>query len=216
MSIERDRPAVLAGQCLHLFALAGLLTLTAWGWDLLGRPFPVAFWTAIAVPVIHQVFVWLAWRLELRGRTVSRTIGFRAYVVLFFVLFFARPVTLLILAWLDQGSLGLPLWLRVALTAVLAILGVYAGYSVARYFGMARATGADHFDPRYRKMPLVREGIFRFTSNAMYVYAFLLFWAVAIGFDSSAALLAAAFAHAYIWVHYVATERPDMVAIYRP
>jgi protein-S-isoprenylcysteine O-methyltransferase Ste14 len=97
---------------------------------------------------------------------------------------------------------------------VLAVPGIWAGYSAKRYFGMVRATGADHFDAKYREMPLVREGIFRFTSNAMYLYAFLLFWAVAVGFDSSATLLAAAFAHAYIWVHYFATEKPDMDAIY--
>ena len=44
----------------------------------------------------------------------------------------------------------------------------------------------------------------------MTVYAFLLFWAIAIGFNSAAALVVAAFSHAYIWVHYYATEKPDM------
>jgi len=89
-------------------------------------------------------------------------------------------------------------------------------YSVRRYFGMARAAGADHFFPQYREMALVKEGIFRFTENGMYIYAFLLFWAIAIGFDSSAALVVAAFSHAYIWVHFYATERPDMQYLYAP
>ena len=79
---------------------------------------------------------------------------------------------------------------------------------------MKRASGADHFDVKYRSMPLVREGIFRFTDNAMYTYAFLLFWALAIGFASTGALVVAAFSHLYIWVHYYCTEKPDMESIY--
>ena len=63
-------------------------------------------------------------------------------------------------------------------------------------------------------MPLVNQGIFRFTSNGMYVYAFMLFWAIAIGFNSSAALAVAAFSHLYIWVHFFATEKPDMDYLY--
>ena len=83
-----------------------------------------------------------------------------------------------------------------------------------RYFGMARAAGADHFDARYRDMPLVDKGIFRFTNNGMYAFAFLVFWAIAIGFGSLAALAIAAFSHAYIWVHFYATETPDMDFLY--
>ena len=33
---------------------------------------------------------------------------------------------------------------------------------------------------------------------------------------SSLALVAAAFNHLYIWVHYWSTERPDMARIYGP
>ena len=46
-------------------------------------------------------------------------------------------------------------------------------------------------------MPMVKEGIFKYTSNGMYGVVFLVFWAVAIGFDSAGALVAAAFCHAY-------------------
>ena len=79
---------------------------------------------------------------------------------------------------------------------------------------LERAAGADHFDRRYRDMPLVKEGIFRFTSNGMYHFGFLLSWAIAIGFDSRAGLLAAVFSHLYIWVHFHATEKPDMKFLY--
>ena len=48
----------------------------------------------------------------------------------------------------------------------------------------------------------------------MYTYAFLLFWALALGLASKGALVVAAFSHAYIWVHYHCTEKPDMESIY--
>jgi hypothetical protein len=44
--------------------------------------------------------------------------------------------------------------------------------------------------------------------------AFLLFWVIVVGFSSSAALAVAAFSHAYIWVHFYATEKPDMDCLY--
>ena len=87
-------------------------------------------------------------------------------------------------------------------------------YSVIRYFGFERAAGADHFDSKYRELPLVKEGIFRFTNNGMYLFAFLLFWVIALAFNSIAALIVAAFSHTYIWIHFYATEKPDMVFLY--
>ncbi|MFW5850458.1 MAG: methyltransferase [Spirochaetota bacterium] len=68
----------------------------------------------------------------------------------------------------------------------------------------------DHFRRRYREMPLVTQGVFRFSSNAMYGYAFLLLWAIALITRSHAALAAALFQHTYIWVHRYCTEEPDM------
>ncbi len=118
------------------------------------------------------------------------------------------------LAWRDHGSLNLDIEVVIILTLLLALPGMYAAYSVIRYFGTFRAAGADHFDIRYRDMPLVNRGVFRFTSNGMYVYAFLLFWAIAVGFNSSAALAVAAFSHMYIWIHFYATEKPDMDFLY--
>jgi protein-S-isoprenylcysteine O-methyltransferase Ste14 len=63
-------------------------------------------------------------------------------------------------------------------------------------------------------MPLVREGAFKYSSNAMYAFAFLLFWAIAFLTGSQAALAVALFQHAYIWVHMYCTEDPDMRVIY--
>lgn len=209
-------PGVGIGQPLHYACLALLLVLVGLVWSFLGKPFPALFWLAVAVPVVHQIFVWLAWRVELGSAAVSKTIGFQGYVACFFVLFGGRFVSLLALAWVDHGSLGIPTPARVLVTTLLTLLGVYAMYSTMRYFGLKRAAGADHFEPGYRDLPLIKEGIFRFTSNGMYLYAFLLFWAIAVGFDSEAAIAVAAFSHAYIWVHYYATEKPDMDYLYSP
>lgn len=208
-------PGIWRGQGLNTFCLLTLLVIISATWTYLGKPHPRLFWTAVFFPIVHQVFVWLAWRLELRSAATSKIIGFRAYIVLFFLLFGGRFVSLLALAWWDRGSLHLGAFERIFLTGIFTVLGVYAMYSVLRYFGLKRAAGADHFDPRYRDMPFVRRGIFRFTSNGMYLYAFLLFWAIALGFNSSATLVVAAFSHAYIWVHFYSTEKPDMQFIYR-
>jgi len=214
MTNARTPPRIWAGQWLHLACLVILFPLAWVAWKRIGEPFAFAFWVAMAFPVAHQVFVWLAWRFELRSSATSRLLGFQGYVALFFLLFGGRFVSLLALAWVDRDSLGLPPLPRIMATALLALIGIYAMYSVKRYFGMARAAGADHFDPRYRDLPLVNEGIFRFTNNGMYHFAFLLFWAIALGFDSRAALLVAAFSHIYIWVHFHATEKPDMIFLY--
>lgn len=209
-------PGIWKGQRLHAVSLAILLAIVWAAWIQLDKPFPAAFWTAIFFPVVHQVYVWLAWRLELISGFTRKTIGFNGYVASFFLLFGGRFVSLLVLAWLDRGSLQLPFPAQTGITVLFTAIGIYAMYSVRRYFGMARAAGADHFDPKYRSMPFVKGGIFRFTSNGMYLYAFLLFWAIAVGFNSSAALLVAAFSHAYIWVHFYATEKPDMDFLYSP
>ena len=214
MKTTRTIPGVWVGQLLHLACLAPLLALVWLAWHYQGEPVPAAFWIAVAFPVVHQVFVWLAWRLELRSAATSKAMGFRGYVACFFLLFGGRFVSLLALAWLDRGSLELQALPQVLVTTGLALLGIYAMVSVHRYFGTARAAGADHFDPGYRDLPLVKEGIFRYTNNGMYLYAFLLFWAIAVGFNSMAAVTVAAFSHAYIWVHFHATEKPDMEYLY--
>ena len=214
MTPAKTPPNIWYGQSLHFACLVPLLTLVWAAWKYLDEPFPAAFWSAVAFPVMHQIFVWLAWRFELQSSSISKTIGFRCYLVFFFLLFGGRFISLLALAWMDRGSLRLPILPQAILTTLLALLGLYTMYSVKRYFGLVRAAGADHFDPRYRDKPFVKEGIFRFTSNGMYLYGFLLFWAIAVGFNSGAAFTVAAFSHAYIWVHFYATEKPDMDFLY--
>jgi hypothetical protein len=121
---------------------------------------------------------------------------------------------LILLATADHDSIEVLISLRVVACLTLGVPAAYTGYSVIRYFGMSRASGADHFDESYRSLPIVKEGIFRFTSNAMYAYAFLFFWMIAVAGASWAAIVVAGFSHIYIWVHYFCTERPDMKMIY--
>ena len=161
--------------------------------------------------------MWLAWRSELCFGAVTKRIGSHAFVIyqiVFFVFFLARPVSLTFLTIADHDSFEMSSPLRVVICVVLGVPAVYTLYSVARYFGFARAAGIDHFDESYRSKPLVKKGIFKYTSNSMYSFAFLTFWAIAFAGASWAALVVAAFSHSYIWVHYFCTERPDMKLIY--
>ena len=125
-----------------------------------------------------------------------------------------RPISLLALTILDANSLGLPSAFRIIVAIVIFIPGAYTIFSVKKYFGFKRAAGADHFKSEYRAMPLVKEGIFKYSNNGMYLFGFFILWAVAIGFNSSAALVVTAFSHCSIWIHFYATEKPNMDYLY--
>ena len=213
------------GQLLHLLLLVVLLVvvgllvkfLPLQNGQYLGISTQTWFIVALAVPIIHQIYVWLVWRSDLCFGAVSGKlgpIGFLIYQAIFVVLLLSRPLTLTLLAISDHDTVNIPLVARIAASVLLFLPATYTLYSVARYFGMARACGIDHFDSSYRNLPMVREGIFRFTSNAMYMFGFLLLWAIAVIGASWAALVVAMFSHAYIWVHYFCTEKPDMRLIY--
>jgi len=192
--------------CLHRGAVWGVGT---WTW----------FWIAIAVPVAHQVYVWFCWRTELHRGLISRTLGrfsFSIYAVVFAAFMVARVVSVTMLAVASHNSLPVNQRVLHFLAFVVAVPFAYLGYSVVRYFTFSRAFGADHFDMSFRTTPLVREGIFRFTSNGMYIFGMLVLYIPALWFASRPALMAAVFGHVYIWVHYVTTEVPDMRRIYSP
>jgi protein-S-isoprenylcysteine O-methyltransferase Ste14 len=181
------------------------LTDTAW------------FWTSVGAAVIHQVIVAAVFRGQLGWSILTRLFGKADMIIwgiLFMPLLIARPLLIIGLAIADAGSADLPRWFGITTGVALLLPAVYAGYSVGRYFGIDRALGGDHFRQRYREMPLVREGAFAWSSNAMYTYVFLGLWGIALTTGSLAALAAALFQHAYIWVHYYCTEEPDMKLIY--
>jgi hypothetical protein len=208
----------------HLFFLALLLvfvTLTAKGDVLAGQLWGLStqvwLWIAIAVPIIHQIFVWFFWRMELHHGSITRWFGDRGFLIYkigFTVLFAARPISILLLGISNYDTLACPPALMYGAALLVLIPGISTMYSVVHYFGMDRAYGIDHFDPAYRDKPFVKEGMFKFTDNAMYKFGFLILWSIALFTLSKAALLAAVFNHLYIWVHFYFTELPDIRRIY--
>jgi hypothetical protein len=175
------------------------------------------FWLAITVPIAHQTYVMLVWRFELYQRLFSKRWGikkaFKFYTIGFSILFGSRLISIIFLAISSQYTLNIkPIY---AYTAALVItpLVIYLFYSVKRYFTMARAYGIDHFDPNYHE-PYIKQGIFKYTDNGMYVFGLMILYLPGLLLFSKAALLAALFNHIYIWVHFYCTEKPDMLKIY--
>lgn len=216
---------VFEGQVLHLILLgvlmAGLyltsylpgfhdgsfLGLSTTGWVLL----------SVGNAILHQIYVWLCWRLELHHRSLTRWLGpqaFRSYQFGFTVLIVLRPFLAFALGWSNRGTLPIDPLVGYLFAALLVLPTAYLVYSIKTWFSFERAYGIDHFDASYRKMPLVRKGIFSWTPNAMYIFGFMALWIPAFLFQSTAALVVAGFSHLYIWVHYFCTERPDMRRIY--
>ena len=168
---------------------------------------------AMIVPLIHQIYVWICWRSELCWKSISNSIKFKGYLIIFFILIVSR-FSAVVLCFIDYGSLykpGLITWL---LSIVVFIPGVYTIYSVKKYFGFARAAGADHFDSKYRSMPFERRGIFKWSSNAMYTYGLAIPFGFAIATGSQSMFIVSVYSYISIWLHYFCTEKEDFKVIY--
>lgn len=211
-------------QIWHLLALAILLPVT---WMLAadalgdGSWFGITdeswFWLGTGLAILHQVFTWAGWRAQLGWELLSYLFGSYDMIFwgsVFLPLLFARPLILFATGMADRGSLALPSWLTITLGILLLIPCIYTMWSVARYFGIPRAMGGDHFRSGYRSMPYVREGAFAWSKNAMYTFGFMGLWAIALLLKSQAALSMALFQHVYIWVHHYCTEAPDAELLY--
>ncbi|MBC8503748.1 MAG: hypothetical protein ISR58_11830 [Anaerolineales bacterium] len=175
-------------------------------------------WISIAVPILHQVYALFAWRGQLHYNWMKRIFGERAFLVWgisFFVLFAARPISVIGLAISNRYTIPIPTVFGVILAVLCTPPVIYLAYSIHKFFGIERALGIDHFEPEEsKKRPFVREGIFRWTPNAMYKFGFLALWIPGLLLLSRTALLSALFSHLYIWVHFYFTELPDMRYIY--
>lgn len=212
------------GQFQHLLLLACLvpgaiyLALPALdGSSWLGIPDQSWFYASIILAIIHQVVGWFVFRFQLVFSLFSRLFGkydMLTWGIIFFPLILSRPIITLGLGLADSGSLESFRTVQMIAGIVLLVPAIYTGWSIEKYFGVSRALGGDHFRQKYHDMPLVKEGAFKYSSNAMYAFAFLLFWAIALLTSSRAALASALFQHAYIWVHMYCTENPDMEIIY--
>ena len=217
--------ALFRGQAQHamlaVLLVAGALSLIhKAGGNGSFRGLSAAQWARMTIwaALIHQVMVALIWRLQLHFALMSRLFGRRALAVwgaMFLPLLLARPVLVLLAGLASRGSLGAARPLQIALGLGLLALAGWAMHSVIRHFTIPRALGGDHFEDRYLNMPLVREGIFRYSANAMYGIAFLGLWGIALICGSAVALVLALFQHAYIWVHMYCTEGPDMEVLYK-
>lgn len=220
---------IFEGQLIHLGSLVVLLVGVALVvQELLPQPLAGSFFDvstetwlrmAITVQVAHQIYTWLAWRAELHYKLFTKWLGarnaFPVYKAGFIVFLVSRPISVLALAVSNRDTLPIPAAAGHVLAASCFVPAAYVMYSIHKYFSFDRACGVDHFDTAsYRNAPLVKGGIFRWTSNAMYKFGFLALWGVAFLFRSRAALVAATFGHLAVWAHYFGTERPDMRRIY--
>lgn len=184
---------------------------------LFGLATPIWIVVALILAVTHQSYVWFCWRTQLHASLLTRTFGdrgFPLYATGFAILALSRITSVVMVAAANRGTVPLDLTGLRVLAVVMTVPVVYLFYSVHRYFTFRRAFGVDHFDPSYHSRPLVRQGIFRFTRNGMYVFGLLMAWLPGLWYASAAGLVLALFNHAYVWVHYFATERPDMKRIY--
>ena len=179
------------------------LRINTFGWFLI----------AMTIPLVHQTYVWICWRSELCWKSISNTIGFKGYVIIFFILIISR-LSAIVLCFVDYGSLYKPGWLAWILGLILFIPGVYTMYSVKKYFGFLRAAGADHFDPKYKSLPFENRGIFKWTPNAMYVFAIGIPFSFAVATGSQSMFVVAIYTYISIWLHYFCTEKPDIAIIY--
>ncbi len=171
------------------------------------------FLFSMATPLIHQGYVWLCWRSELCWKTISRTIGFKAYVLIFFIIAILRLFSIG-LCFADYASWFTPGWIAWSVSVLIFIPFIYTIYSIKKYFGFMRATGIDHFDPSYKDMPFEKRGIFKWSSNAMYTFAISVFFGFAFSSGSKLMFIFAAYSLIGVWLHYFCTEKPDFAVIY--
>lgn len=173
--------------------------------------------SALVTAFLHQGLVAAVWRSELFYNTITRIFsrrGFYYYGALFFFLIMLRFLTAAGASLATPGSLPLPAALWWATGGTFTLLFLWLQYSVLRFFGLKRALGADHFFPEYKTMPFVRRGIYRYTPNGMYTFGTLAFLLPGLYLRSQLGLAVGLFHYLAVWVHYWATELPDMEFIY--
>ena len=204
----------LGGTILLFYIGAQLVDLDANTNTFLGISALNWFMIAMSVPIIHQAYVWICWRSELCWQSISNTIRFKGYVIIFFILIISR-LSAIVLCFIDYGSLYKPeLWTWI-LSIILFIPGAYTMYSVKKYFGFLRAAGEDHFDPKYKDMPFEKRGIFKWSPNAMYVFGIGIPFAFVVATGSQSMFIVAIYTYISIWLHYFCTEKEDFKVIYK-
>ena len=166
---------------------------------------------------IFQFWVAFFWRLELYGSRISACLGpagfpiYRAGYVVFGLL---RLLPIIPIALTSRDTATVPAWFSLPFLAVTIPLSLWGLYCATFYFGITRASGADHFDTAYRSAALEKRGIYKYIPNVMYTVVLLAIYHPGLVCQSAPGLVAAAAHHAFVWVHYFCTEKPDMREIY--
>jgi hypothetical protein len=166
---------------------------------------------------IFQFGAALVWRLELYHGLVHKWFGSAGFVLFrtgFAIIIATRMLLVIPIAKSAPDTLPIHPSLFWILILVPMPLILWACHSVVMYFGFTRATGADHFDPSYKKKTLETRGIFKYIRNPMYAVILLLLYHPGLYFDSKLGLIAAACHHGFVWFHYCCTEKPDLREIY--
>lgn len=179
---------MLEGQPQHLglivFLLLGatpLLVAAPDGQRYLGLTAQTWAITSIGLAILHQVIVAFVFRAELHRNLVTRLHGkadLAIWTRMFLPLLAARPITILFTGLADDVPIGTPQWLNIGLGAIFVAVAIYGMHSVLTCFTIRRAVGGDHFREEIASLPLVTDGIFKYTSNAMYGPIFLGLWAL--------------------------------------
>ena len=227
IDLADKRSLFFENQSLHLVGALGLVLVAAWAagqpgvlteGEAWGAPTATWFWFGIVVSLLHHVWVWLFWRGELHYGWVSKRLGsprgFNIYARGFGVWALLRGAAIVAVAIASPWTTDLAVGLRLLLALVCSGLAAWLVYSVLRYFTVKRALGADHFEARYRSLGLEKRAIFAYTGNGMYTFGLLMLYIPGLLWASQAALWLALLNHMNTWLHYFATERPDIRRIY--
>ena len=77
---------------------------------------------AVSIPIIHQVYVLLTWRLELYHKSISKTFGsygFNIFKFGFAILIILRPISLIILAISNRNTFHMNSYVTIILILLL-------------------------------------------------------------------------------------------------
>ena len=178
-----------------------------------------AEWIALSwvLAGIHQAWIAFFWRAELYLGKISAwfgSAGFGYYKTGYVVFGLARLLCVIPISRSSAHTDAIPPLVSVTLIVLTTPLILWVAYSFAFYFGFDRAAGADHFDPAYRDKPMETRGAFRYFRNPAYTLGLLLLYHPGLFWHSSLGLVAAAVHHAFVWVAYFCSEKPDLEAIY--
>jgi Phospholipid methyltransferase len=166
---------------------------------------------------LHQGSIAAAWRLELHHGLVSAYLGkrggFLVHRIVYVLTGGLRLLAVIPISLTTAHTLAVPPWVSIPLLAISMPFTVWGLWCALAYFGLDRAAGVDHFDPA-RRQGFEQRGLYNYIGNVMYTVVLLMLYHPGLVFQSALGLVVAAAHHAFVWVHYWCTEKPDLREIY--